>query len=112
MFNMDTPWLYLYVAHKLHQPQRSTYVATVELTTGKAFTIKGLVVEIFCKDKVSEKEGRIRIYTAATNYLQVSCFIMATLMCLMLFPCAVASSIIQDFTDMFNMDTPCLYLSV
>lgn len=69
---MDTPWLYLYVAHKLHQPQRSAYLSTMELTAGKAFSIKNLVVEMFCKDKDSEKEGKIHIYTPTTTYLRVS----------------------------------------
>lgn len=71
MFNMDTPWLYLYAAHKLHQPQRSAYFAMIEFTAGKAFVVKGLVVEIFCKDKSDEKEGKVRIFTPTTTYLQV-----------------------------------------
>ncbi|XP_075755429.1 uncharacterized protein LOC102446612 isoform X2 [Pelodiscus sinensis] len=70
--NMDTPWLYLYVAHKLHQPEQATYLSTVELTTGKALSIKNLVVEIFCKDKDNEKEGKIYIYTPTTTYLRAS----------------------------------------
>ncbi|XP_067407568.1 uncharacterized protein [Emydura macquarii macquarii] len=70
--NMDTPWLYLYVAHKLHQPQRSAYLSTMELTAGKALSIKNLVVEMFCKDKDSEKEGKIHIYTPTTTYLRAS----------------------------------------
>ncbi|KAM7152521.1 uncharacterized protein RBU57_012670 [Macrochelys suwanniensis] len=70
--NMDTPWLYLYVAHKLHQPERSAYLSTMELTAGKALFIKNLVVEMFCKDKGNEKEGKIHIYTPTTTYLQAS----------------------------------------
>ncbi|XP_053132427.1 uncharacterized protein LOC128336575 [Hemicordylus capensis] len=69
-FNMDTPWLYLYIAHKLQQPQRSAYLSTVEFTTGKALIVKGLVVEIFCKNKDNEKEARIRIHTPTTTYLR------------------------------------------
>ncbi|XP_078237367.1 uncharacterized protein LOC110090494 isoform X3 [Pogona vitticeps] len=69
-FNMDTPWLYLYTAHKLQQPQRSVYSATAELTARKAFVVKGLVIELFCKDKVDEKEGKVWIYTPATTYLR------------------------------------------
>ncbi|XP_053899120.1 uncharacterized protein LOC128844959 [Malaclemys terrapin pileata] len=68
--NMDTPWLYLYVAHKLHQPERSAYLSTMELTAGKALSIKNLVVEMFCKDKGNEKEGKIHIYTPTTTYLR------------------------------------------
>nr|XP_042717557.1 LOW QUALITY PROTEIN: uncharacterized protein LOC101945417 [Chrysemys picta bellii] len=70
--NMDTPWLYLYVAHKLHQPERSAYLSTMELTAGKALSIKNLVVEMFCKDKGNEKEGKIHIYTPTTTYLRAS----------------------------------------
>ncbi|XP_034640166.1 uncharacterized protein LOC117884128 [Trachemys scripta elegans] len=70
--NMDTPWLYLYVAHKLHQPERSAYQSTMELTAGKALSIKNLVVEMFCKDKGNEKEGKIHIYTPTTTYLRAS----------------------------------------
>ncbi|XP_043349367.1 uncharacterized protein LOC119862732 isoform X3 [Dermochelys coriacea] len=70
--NMDTPWLYLYIAHKLHQPERSAHLSTMELTAGKALSIKNLVVEMFCKDKGNEKEGKIHIYTPTTTYLQAS----------------------------------------
>ncbi|XP_032560203.1 uncharacterized protein LOC116795019 [Chiroxiphia lanceolata] len=72
--NLDTPWLYLYAAHKLHQPQNSAYLLTTELTTGKALSIKNLVVELFYKDQGNEKEGKVHIYTPATTYLQASTF--------------------------------------
>ncbi|NXI50049.1 YP015 protein, partial [Chloroceryle aenea] len=71
---VDTPWLYLYAAHKLHQPQLSAYLLTVELTAGKALSIKNLLVELFYKDQGSEKEGKVHIYTPATTYLQASTF--------------------------------------
>ncbi|CAM2099649.1 unnamed protein product [Caretta caretta] len=70
--NMDTPWLYLYVAHKLHQPELSAHLSSMELTAGKALSIKNLVVEMFCKDKGNEKEGKIHIYTPTTTYLRAS----------------------------------------
>ncbi|KAJ7411082.1 hypothetical protein WISP_104499 [Willisornis vidua] len=70
--NLDTPWLYLSAAHKLHQPQHSAYVVTTELTTGKALSIKNLIVELFYKDQGHEKEGKVHIYTPATTYLQAS----------------------------------------
>lgn len=69
---MDTPWLYLYTSHKLHQPQHSAYLSTVELTAGKAISIKNLVVEMFCKNKGNEKEGKIHVYTPTATYLRVS----------------------------------------
>ncbi|KFU93808.1 Putative uncharacterized protein LOC400499, partial [Chaetura pelagica] len=72
--NIDTPWLYLYAAHKLHQPQLSACLMTMELTTRKALSIKNLVVELFYKDQGNEKEGRVHIYTPATTYLQASTF--------------------------------------
>ncbi|NWJ01643.1 YP015 protein, partial [Crypturellus undulatus] len=72
--NIDTPWLYLYVSHKLTQPQPSAYLLTVEVTARKIVSIEDLVVELFCKDQGNEKEGKIHIYTPATTYLQASTF--------------------------------------
>ncbi|KAM6054404.1 uncharacterized protein VSU04_010687 [Chlamydotis macqueenii] len=72
--NVDTPWLYLYATLKLHQPQHSVYLLIMELTTGKAVSIKNLVVELFYKDQGNEKEGKVHIYTPVTTYLQASTF--------------------------------------
>ncbi|KFV43921.1 Putative uncharacterized protein LOC400499, partial [Tyto alba] len=72
--NIDTPWLYLYAAHKLHQSHHSTYLLTMKLTTGKALSIKNFIVELFYKDQDNEKEGKVHIYTPATTYLQASTF--------------------------------------
>uniref|UniRef100_A0A670YC36 Uncharacterized protein n=1 Tax=Pseudonaja textilis TaxID=8673 RepID=A0A670YC36_PSETE len=71
-FNMDTPWLYLYVTHKFHQFQQSAFFTTVELTVGKAFVVKGLILELYCKDHDIEKEGRIELRTSTTTYLRAS----------------------------------------
>ncbi|KAM6424394.1 uncharacterized protein PHA67_004969 isoform 2-T2 [Liasis olivaceus] len=71
-FNVDTPWLYLYATHKFHQFQRSAYFTTVELTVGKALVVKGLVLELYCKDNNDEKESRIEIRTSTTTYLRAS----------------------------------------
>ncbi|XP_070811438.1 apolipophorins [Pituophis catenifer annectens] len=71
-FNMDTPWLYLYATHKFHQFQRSAFFTTVELTVGKAFVLKGLILELYCKDNNAEKEGRVEIRTSTTTYLRAS----------------------------------------
>ncbi|KFW90663.1 Putative uncharacterized protein LOC400499, partial [Phalacrocorax carbo] len=49
--NIDSPWLYLYAAHKLHQPQHSAYSLTMELTSGKVLSIKNLIVELIYKDQ-------------------------------------------------------------
>ncbi|XP_064582376.1 uncharacterized protein LOC135454311 [Zonotrichia leucophrys gambelii] len=71
-FSIDTPWLYLYTAHKLHQPQHSAYLLTSQLTAARALSIKDLVLELFYKDQGNEKEGKVHIYTPATTYLQAS----------------------------------------
>ncbi|XP_043944819.1 uncharacterized protein LOC122816125 [Protopterus annectens] len=70
--NMDTPWLYLYLAHKLNQPQRGAYQSSTELTSGKAISIKNLVINTYYKDSMSDKEGRIHIYTPSATYLKAS----------------------------------------
>ncbi|NWV69843.1 YP015 protein, partial [Malurus elegans] len=70
--NIDTPWLYLRAAHKLHQPQHSAYLLTSELSAGKALSIKDLALELFYKDTGNEKEGKVHIYTPSTTYLQAS----------------------------------------
>ncbi|NXA81137.1 YP015 protein, partial [Thryothorus ludovicianus] len=71
-FNIDTPWLYLYTAHKLHQPQHSAYLLTSQLTAAKALSIKDLALELFYRDEGNQKEGKVHIYTPATTYLQAS----------------------------------------
>ncbi|XP_072466121.1 uncharacterized protein [Notamacropus eugenii] len=73
--NLDTPWLQLSLAHRLHQPHRAMYQTAWELTTGKALSIKNLVVELSCKDKIRDKEGKIHIYTPTTTYLRASTLI-------------------------------------
>ncbi|NXA54688.1 YP015 protein, partial [Nothocercus julius] len=72
--NIDTPWLYLYASHNLTQPQPSAYLLTMEVRARKIVSIENLVVELFCKNQGSEKEGKIHIYTPATTYLQASTF--------------------------------------
>ncbi|XP_033921269.1 uncharacterized protein [Melopsittacus undulatus] len=74
VLNIDTPWLYLHAALKLHQSQHSAYLLTMELTAGKSLSIKNLVVELLYKDQGNEKEGKVHIYTPATTYLQASTF--------------------------------------
>ncbi|XP_070616334.1 uncharacterized protein [Erythrolamprus reginae] len=71
-FNMDTPWLYLYATHKFHQYQHSAFFTAVELTVSKAFVLKGLILELFCKDSGAEKDGRIEIRTTTTTYLRAT----------------------------------------
>lgn len=70
-FNMDTPWLYIYNAHKLSQQQHHTLQLTSELTASKWLTIRNLVLEAFYKDRGREREARLELYTPAVIYLQV-----------------------------------------
>lgn len=70
-FNMDTPWLYIYTAHKLNQPQCHTLQLTSELTAGKWLTVHNLILEGFYRDRGREKEARLELYTPAIMYLQV-----------------------------------------
>lgn len=84
---MDTPWLYLYATHKFHQFQRSAFFTTVELTVGKAFVLKGLTLELYCKDDNAEKEGRVEIRTSTTTYLRVSSYLLAVLVDSLSFCC-------------------------
>ncbi|XP_037642433.1 uncharacterized protein LOC119498040 [Sebastes umbrosus] len=69
-FNMDTPWLYIYTAHKLSQQQRHTLQLTSELTASKWLTIRNLMLEGFYRDRGREREARLELYTPAATYIQ------------------------------------------
>ncbi|XP_070774929.1 uncharacterized protein [Enoplosus armatus] len=69
-FNMDTPWLYIYTAHKLSQHQRHTLQLTSELTASKWLTIRNLLLEGLYRDRGREKEARLKLYTPAVTYIQ------------------------------------------
>ncbi|XP_051279537.1 uncharacterized protein LOC127375918 isoform X2 [Dicentrarchus labrax] len=69
-FNMDTPWLYIYTAHKLNQHQRHTLQLNSELTASKWLTIHNLLLEGFYRDRGREKEARLELYTPAGTYIQ------------------------------------------
>lgn len=68
---MDTPWLYIYTAHKLSQLQEHTLQLASELTASKWLTIRNLILEGFYKDRGREKEASLELYTPAVTYLQV-----------------------------------------
>lgn len=70
-FNMDTPWLYIYTAHRLSQHQHHTLQLTSELTANKWLIIRGLMLEGFYRDRGREKEARLELYTPAATYIQV-----------------------------------------
>ncbi|XP_035489892.2 uncharacterized protein LOC118310747 isoform X2 [Scophthalmus maximus] len=69
-FNMDTPWLYIYTAHKLSSLQRHTLQLTSELTASKWLTIPNLILEGLYRDRGREREARLEFYTPAVTYLQ------------------------------------------
>lgn len=71
-FNMDTPWLYIYTAHKLSRLQPHTLQLTSELTASKWLNIHNFLLEGFYRDRGREKEARLKLYTPAITYVQVS----------------------------------------
>ncbi|XP_029077774.1 uncharacterized protein LOC114894854 isoform X3 [Monodon monoceros] len=70
--NLDSPWLMVSAAHRLYWPHRATFQAVLELTLGKAWTLKNLVMNMACKSQALHREGKIHVYTPATTYLRVS----------------------------------------
>ncbi|XP_069367780.1 uncharacterized protein [Paralichthys olivaceus] len=68
-FNMDSPWLYIYTAHKLSHLQRHTLQLTSELTASKWLTIPNLILDGFYRDRGREREARLELYTPAVTYL-------------------------------------------
>ncbi|XP_041604466.1 uncharacterized protein LOC121487086 [Vulpes lagopus] len=70
--NLDSPWLMVSVAHRLYWPHRPTFQAVLELTLGKAWTLKNLVMNVAFRGQGLDREGKIHIYTPATTYLRVS----------------------------------------
>ncbi|XP_059751826.1 uncharacterized protein LOC132348415 isoform X1 [Balaenoptera ricei] len=70
--NLDSPWLMVSAAHRLYWPHRAMFQAVLELTLGKAWTLKNLVMNMACKIQGLHREGKIHVYTPATTYLRVS----------------------------------------
>lgn len=68
---MDTPWLYVYMAHKLSQPQRRALQFSSEVTARKWMTIRSLVLEGSYREKGGEREGRLQLHTPTDTYLKV-----------------------------------------
>lgn len=71
MFNVDTPWLHVYTAHKLSQLQQRTFRLTSELTVSKWLRIRNLLLEAFLLDGGREKEVRLKVYSPAGTYIRV-----------------------------------------
>ncbi|KAM6155924.1 uncharacterized protein ACDL77_025152 [Rhynchocyon petersi] len=72
ILNLETPWLVISAAHKLHWSSQAVFQAVLELTLGKAWVLKNLVVNVTCRSQDWDKEGKIHIYTPTTTYLQIS----------------------------------------
>ncbi|XP_047657702.1 uncharacterized protein LOC113644112 isoform X2 [Tachysurus fulvidraco] len=73
--NMDTPWLYVYTAHKLSQLQHGTSQFTSEITTRKMFTISNLMLDGLYRERGRDREGHIYIFTPTVSYLKVGGYI-------------------------------------
>ncbi|XP_064334830.1 uncharacterized protein LOC105089063 [Camelus dromedarius] len=70
--NLGSPWLMVSMAHRLYWPHRATFQAVLELTLGKAWILKNLVMNVACRSQGLYREGKIHVYTPATTYLRVS----------------------------------------
>lgn len=71
VFNVDTPWLRVYTAHKLSQLQQRALRLTSELTASGWMSVRNLLLEAFLMDGAREKEARMRLYTPAVTYVRV-----------------------------------------
>ncbi|KAG5286655.1 hypothetical protein AALO_G00017330 [Alosa alosa] len=69
-FNMDSPWLYVFCVHKLHQLQRGTVEFSSELTTRRLLAIQSLMLQGLYRDRKGEKEARIHLFTPTVSYLK------------------------------------------
>ncbi|XP_051722649.1 uncharacterized protein LOC127497907 isoform X1 [Ctenopharyngodon idella] len=70
-FNMDSPWLYVYIAQKLTQPQRGITQFSSEVTTRKLVNIRSVTLEGFFKDRGKEHQGQLQIFTPTVSYIKV-----------------------------------------
>ncbi|XP_073705892.1 uncharacterized protein [Garra rufa] len=70
-FNMDTPWLYVYIVQKLTQPQRGITQFSSEVTTRKLVNIRSVTVEGFHKDRGKERQGQLHLFTPTVSYIKV-----------------------------------------
>ncbi|XP_058251674.1 apolipophorins isoform X3 [Hemibagrus wyckioides] len=75
--NMDTPWMYVYMAHKLSQLQHGTSQFTSEITTRKMITISNLMVDGLYRERGRDREGHLYIFTPTVTYMKVGGYIVA-----------------------------------
>ncbi|XP_016386351.1 uncharacterized protein LOC107722497 [Sinocyclocheilus rhinocerous] len=70
-FNMDTPWLYVYIAQKLTQPQRGITQFSSEVTTRKLVNMRSVKLEGFYKHRGKERQGQLHLFTPTASYIKV-----------------------------------------
>ncbi|XP_039517178.1 uncharacterized protein LOC120471430 [Pimephales promelas] len=70
-FNMDTPWVYVYIAQKLTQPQRGITQFSSEVTMRKLVNIRSVTLEGFFKDRGKERQGQLHLFTPTVSYIKV-----------------------------------------
>ncbi|KAM7228105.1 hypothetical protein CapIbe_020559 [Capra ibex] len=70
--NLNSPWLMVSMGHRLYWPNRAMFQAVLEVTLGKAWTLKNFVVNVACRGQGLQRQGKIHVYTPATTYLRVS----------------------------------------
>ncbi|KAK3567891.1 hypothetical protein QTP86_027307 [Hemibagrus guttatus] len=75
--NMDTPWMYVYMAHKLSQLQHGTSQFTSEITTRKMITISNLIVDGLYRERGRDRDGHLYIFTPTVTYMKVGGNIIA-----------------------------------
>lgn len=68
---MDTPWLYVYVAHKLSRLQHGTTQFTSEITTRKLVTIRNLMLDGRYREWGRDREGHLYLFTPTVTYVKV-----------------------------------------
>nr|XP_051703900.1 uncharacterized protein LOC108175372 [Oryctolagus cuniculus] len=71
-WNLQSPWLAVSAAHRLYWPQRAVFQSALELTLGKAWTLKDLVVSVACRSQGRDQEAKIKVSTGTTVHLRVS----------------------------------------
>ncbi|TRY85495.1 hypothetical protein DNTS_015852 [Danionella cerebrum] len=70
-FNMDTPWLYVYLAQKLAQPHRGITQFSFEVTTRKLVNLRSVILEGFYKRRSKERQAQLHLFTPTTSYIKV-----------------------------------------
>ena len=56
--NLNSPWLMVSMAHRLYWPNRAMFQTVLELTLGKAWTLKNLVMNVACRGQGLQRQGK------------------------------------------------------